>query len=251
MKDKTGAEVCHFANHATFKQTGIIKNMSKTGILYVVAIPIGHPKDITLRALEVLQQVDGVICEDLRNAKRLFHQQGLLEKPFYLLNEHNEGEQAPLLIALLQSGKNLALISDCGTPVFSDPGALLLQHAVQSDITIKPIPGPSSLMAALSVLDLPLNQFVFGGFLPRKPQERHQALQRLKAMRLPIILMDAPYRLLPVLENVEHIFGSGVKVTLALDLTLPEETILRGEVHRVIQTLPRKKGEFVLIVHTP
>ncbi|WP_299028479.1 16S rRNA (cytidine(1402)-2'-O)-methyltransferase [uncultured Thermanaerothrix sp.] len=223
--------------------------MKQLGTLYIVATPLGHPKDITLRAVEILNQVDGIICEEIRQAKRLLHQLNLPDKPLYPLNEHNEAQQAPMLVSLLQEGQQLALISDCGTPVFSDPGALLIHQAVVMGVTVKPIPGPSSLMAALSVVDMPIEQFVFGGFLPRKPEKRRQALQKLKAIGLPIVLMDAPYRLITLLQEVERLFGSEIPITLALDLTLPQENILRGSLHSVLKTLKTRKAEFVLIIH--
>ncbi len=231
------------------KAMGIIKIMQEPGILYIVATPLGNPKDITLRAIEILSWVDGIICEDIRNAKRLLHQLNLPEKPLYPLNEHNEMQQAPALVDQLKSGRHLALISDCGTPVFSDPGAFLIHQAITTGILVKPIPGPSSLMAALSVLDVPLEQFVFGGFLPRKPEERRQALKRLKTIGMPIILMDTPYRLITLLQEIAQVFGDQIPITLALDLTLPQETILRGSVSSVINTLKTRKAEFVLIVH--
>jgi 16S rRNA (cytidine1402-2'-O)-methyltransferase len=223
--------------------------MQEAGILYVVATPLGHPKDITLRAIEILSQADGIICEDIRNARRLLRQLNLPEKPLYLLNEHNEAQQTPALVDQLKSGKRFALISDCGTPVFSDPGALLIHQTVASGVRVIPVPGPSSLMAALSVLDVPLEQFVFGGFLPRKPEERRQALKRLKTIGMPIILMDTPYRLITLLQEIAQVFGDQIPITLALDLTLPQETILRGSVSSVINTLKTRKAEFVLIVH--
>lgn len=231
------------------KAMGIIKTVQEPGILYIVATPLGNPKDITLRAIEILSQVDGIICEDIRNAKRLLHQLNLPEKPLYPLNEHNEIQQTPALVDQLKSGKHLALISDCGTPVFSDPGAFLIHQAITTGILVKPIPGPSSLMAALSVLDTHLEQFVFGGFLPRKPDERRQALKRLKAIGLPIVLMDTPYRLMTLLQEIAQIFGDQTPITLALDLTLPQETILRGTVSTVINILKVRKAEFVLVVH--
>lgn len=228
---------------------GIIKAMKSPGTLYVVATPLGPPKDITLRAIEILTQVDGIICEEIRQAKRLLHLLNLPDKPLYPLNEHNEMQQAPFLVSLLQNGQQLALISDCGTPVFSDPGALLIHQAVSIGATVKPIPGPSSLMAALSVLDTPIEQFVFGGFLPRKPEERRQALLKLKALGLPIVLMDAPYRLMTLLQEVKRLFGSEIPITLALDLTMPQETILRGTLRTVMSTLKTKKAEFILVIH--
>lgn len=222
--------------------------MIDKGILYVVATPIGNPRDITLRALDVLQQVDAVICEELREGSTLLKKLNI-QKEIILVNEHNESEQAPLIAARLRQNQAMALISDCGTPVFADPGATLIRRLVEEGIQVVPIPGPSSLMAALSVLDSKLDRFIYAGFLPRDRGERRKALKALRLTRYPIVLMDAPYRLSPLLEDLEEVYGSGVNVTLALDLTLPGESILRGTISEVKRRAAQRKSEFVLIVH--
>lgn len=222
--------------------------MIDKGILYVVATPIGNPRDITLRALDVLQQVDAVICEELREGSTLLKKLNI-QKEIILVNEHNESEQAPLIAARLRQNQAMALISDCGTPVFADPGATLIRRLVEEGVQVVPIPGPSSLMAALSVLDSKLDRFIYAGFLPRDRGERRKALKALRLTRYPIVLMDAPYRLSPLLEDLEEVYGSGVNVTLALDLTLPGESILRGTISEVKRRAAQRKSEFVLIVH--
>ncbi len=224
--------------------------MSTNGRLYIVATPIGDPGDITLRAVEILRQVDVVICEELRLGTTLLKQLGISGREVIALNEHNENEQVPELIQrILVSGSSMALVSDCGTPVFSDPGSFLIQQAAEMGIPVVPIPGASSLMAALSVLDFKLEKFVYAGLLPRVPDERKRELMRLRALRMPVVLMDTPYRLSALLQDVTSVFGKGQKVTLAADLTLPRERIFRGPVSEVLKQVNDRKAEFILIIH--
>jgi len=216
--------------------------------LYVVATPIGNPRDITLRALDVLQQVDAVICEEQRQGSTLLKKLGITT-PIILLNEHNEAEQASQIAQRIHRGETMALISDCGTPVFADPGATLIARLVELGVPVTPVPGPSSLMAALSILDVSLERFLYAGFLPREKNERRNALKYLRGLRIPIVIMDAPYRLVQVLDDVEQVFGGGRRISLCLDLTLPTEKILRGPLHEVRAQVGERKSEFVLIIH--
>ncbi|MHC1784669.1 MAG: 16S rRNA (cytidine(1402)-2'-O)-methyltransferase [Anaerolineaceae bacterium] len=223
--------------------------MKAPGQLYIVATPIGHPKDITLRAIEILQACDAVICEEMREGTTLLKSLGIADKEFILLNEHNEAEQTAEILLRLYNGQDLALISDCGTPVFADPGHYLVRQATQSGVRVAPIPGPSSLMAALSVLDFEIKQFVFGGFLSRDPDARRQELTRLRGLGMPVVLLDTPYRLASLLQDVSKVFGKNIPVTLAADLTMPNEKILRGPVSDLLNQQLGKKSEFILIVH--
>ena len=169
------------------------------------------------------------------------------------LNEHNErdkSERINEIILLLHEGKQLALISDCGTPVFSDPGALLIQQAVMFNVPVIPVPGASSLMATLSVLDESLDRFVFGGFLPRDSEQRLEELKTLDRVGYPIVLMDTPYRLKRLLDEIGSTYGKGRRITLACDLTLPSESIYRGTIKQVQQKVTDRKAEFILVVHT-
>ena len=219
------------------------------GKLYVVATPIGNPRDITLRAMDVLQEVDAVICEEQREGSTLLKKLGI-NKEILLVNEHNEPEMGPLIAQrMLLQNHSLALISDCGTPVFADPGASLIAHLTEMGIQIVPIPGASSLMAALSVLDFKLDRFLYVGFLPREKEERRKALRYVRNLRIPIIIMDAPYRLVAVLDDVAAAFGDGAPVTLCIDLTMPSESILRGPLKEISRRIGQRKGEFVLLVH--
>jgi 16S rRNA (cytidine1402-2'-O)-methyltransferase len=217
------------------------------GNLYIVATPIGNYKDITLRALEILNTVTGVICEELREGSTLLKKLGI-EKELIPLNEHNEITQSIEIVSRLQQGQSFAMISDCGTPVFADPGSNLIDQVIGSGINVIPIPGPSSLMAALSISSIKIDKFIFVGFLSREPNHRRQELQKLKNMGLPVVLLDTPYRLLTLLSDVAFVFGKGVNVILACDLTLPSEHIFRGQVNSVLSQVKGKKHEFVLVV---
>jgi len=222
---------------------------SNVGKLYIVATPIGNPKDITLRALDVLKQVDGVICEEYGQGSRLLHKLGIDEKELIPLNEHNEAEEAQNILARLAKGENLALISDAGTPVFADPGQYLLGLLYEMQIPVKPIPGPGSLMAALSLCDFSIDRFVFAGFPPRDTQQRESFLQKYKTEHVPVVLMDTPYRLTKLLTEVKAIFGKNQEVLLACDMTLKNEVIHRGRVGEVLPKVSGQKREFILILN--
>ncbi len=223
--------------------------MPKTGHLYIVATPIGNYKDITLRAIETLREVDAVICENTREGSTLLKKLDIADKELVVLDEHNEQQQAAEIALRLVQGATMALISDAGTPVFADPGRYLILITTEYGVPVTPIPGPSSLMAALSVLDFNIGQYVFGGFLSRDPDQRRKELYNLRSMRMPVVLMDTPYRMGALLDDVAKVFGKGQQVTLAADLTLPKETIYRGSAAEVRQQAQKRKAEFILIVH--
>ncbi len=223
--------------------------MIEKGCLYVVATPIGNPRDITLRAMDILQAVDAVICEEYRQGSTLLKRLGI-QKEIIEVNEHNEISQAPLVVErMVLQQQSMALISDCGTPVFADPGATLIKLLVEQGIPVVPVPGASSLMATLSVLDVKLDRFIYAGFLPRDRGERKKALKHLRSNRFPIIIMDAPYRLAALLGDLGEVYGRETVITLAMDLTLPGETIFRGSIAEAEKTQGQRKSEFVLIVH--
>lgn len=223
--------------------------MLKLGKLFIVATPIGNPLDITLRAIETLKSADAVICEEFRQGSALLKRLEITGKELLQLNEHNQADAVPELLMRLINGQNLALVTDCGTPVFADPGHSLIQSAAESGIQVVPIPGASSLMAALSVLDFQPEKFYFAGFLSPKPDQRRQELVRLRAMRIPVVLMDTPYRLAALLQDAAKAFGRDHYATLATDLTLPGERIYRGTLAEIIQQVGPRKAEFILIIH--
>ena len=223
--------------------------MGSLGNLWVVATPIGNYGDITLRALEILKNADGVACEEYRLGSTLLKKLGIGKKKLIILNEHNETEGTEEVIQALLSGQSIALISDCGTPAFADPGTSLVKRCVEYGIRVSSIPGASSLMAAISLSPLPLKEFYFSGFLPRGEFERREKINFLKTLRTPIILMDTPYRMGKLLGEIGTNFGKNRLVTLAVDLTLPAESLLHGPVGEVSKRVKDRKGEFILILH--
>ena len=224
--------------------------MGKSGNLYIIATPIGNWGDITQRAIKILNHVDLLVCEEYRIGSTLLKKLSLPPKQLIALNEHNEQEQVGIITQKLLEGVNIGLVSDCGTPVFADPGHLLINQVTQVGIKVIPVPGPSSLMATLSILDFKLDRFYFAGFLPREKEQRKKVLDSLKLIDVPIILMDTPYRLTRILEDVSQAFGKNRKITLALNISMDDEKILRGSVSEVMNQLKLKKAEFILVVHS-
>ena len=222
--------------------------VKRKGILYIVATHIGNLDDITLRDINTLRDVNAVVCEELKPGSTLLKKLGITGKELILLNEHNEAEVAAELLPRLLNGENLALISDSGTPVFSDPGAYLIQLASSSGVRVSPLPGASSLMATLSLLDTPIQHFYFAGFLPREAEKRKAELTRMRSLRVPLVAMDTPYRLTALLEDVAKVFGREQWVLVAFDLTLPTEQVFRGEAGEVLKQVGGRKGEFVMVI---
>ncbi|MFW5714598.1 MAG: 16S rRNA (cytidine(1402)-2'-O)-methyltransferase [Brevefilum sp.] len=225
-----------------------MKNYNKTGKLYIVATPIGNLKDITLRALDILNKVDAVICEEYRQGSRLLNRLEIANE-LIPLNEHNEAEEAPNIMMRLAQGESMAIISDAGTPVFADPGQHLLELLYQNEIPISPVPGPASLMAALSLCEFTIDQFIFAGFPPRKSQPRERFLQKFTTESVPVILMDTPYRLTKLLEDVQAVFGKNQDILLACDLTQKREAVYRGPVGEILSKVSGQKREFILILN--
>ncbi len=219
------------------------------GTLYLVATPIGNYEDFTLRAIRILKEVDLVVFEERKEGAKLLRHLGI-EKPVDSINEHNELAASQIIIGHLREGKNVALISDAGTPVFSDPGSELVKKAVRANIRIVPIPGASSLMPALSVSGFNIDRFSFYGFLSPKRERRVRELQQLKKESNTIVLMDTPYRLTQLVRDIADVFGTTRKVCVAFDLTLPTEEILHGTAPQLYQQFlaSGKKGEFVLMI---
>lgn len=220
------------------------------GKLYIVSTPIGNYEDITLRALRILKEVDFIICEEFKEARRLLSHFNI-HKELSSINEHNESKNADEIILKLTEGKSAALISDCGTPLFSDPGHLLVQLAIQNRIEIIPIPGTSSLLAALVGSGMNFEKFYYYGWLSPKKDIRKKQLLEMKKRNEIIVLMDTPYRLKTLLEDVNKFMGKNVPVVLAYELTKPKENFYRGTCENVLRIVENEnlKGEFVLIVN--
>jgi 16S rRNA (cytidine1402-2'-O)-methyltransferase len=220
------------------------------GKLYIVSTPIGNYDDITLHALRILKEVDFIICEEFKEARRLLSHYGI-NKELLSINEHNENENADELILKLVEGKSMALISDCGTPLFSDPGQLLVQLAIQNRIEVIPIPGTSSLLAALVGSGIDFNKFYYYGWLSPKKDIRKNQIWDLKKRKEVIVLMDTPYRLRTLLEDVAKLWSKHVPIVLAYELTKVKEKFYRGACEEVLRIAVKEnpKGEFVLIVN--
>lgn len=218
-------------------------------MLYLVSTPIGNPDDITLRALRVLREANAVICEERREGARRLHAYQI-ENELIDLNEHTERERIPELIEHLKHGETLALISDHGTPLLADPGAHLIERALQENIAVTAVPGASSLLAALVVSGLPMARFRFVGMLPAKRDARLQALRRLKDERDTWVVLDAPYRLGALLGDLRNTLGAERSMVVACDLTMPSEQTVRGTTGQVIAHFQHHpfKGEFVVVV---
>ncbi len=219
------------------------------GKLYLVSTPIGNSEDITLRALKVLRSVDFIICEEFKQARR-FLSKHQIEKELFSLNEHNEKESVEEIFPLLQSGKQAALISDCGTPLFSDPGHILVEECIAYKIDIVPVPGVNSLMPALIMSGLDIEKFYYYGWLSPKKDERRKELLNLKRRKDLLVLMDTPYRLIRLLEDIQKHFGNDQHIVLAYKITMEDEKYFRGNVAKILRICNEKKlkGEFVVLL---
>lgn len=220
------------------------------GTLYLVATPIGNYEDITLRALTVLKNVDVIVVEERSEGMRLLSHYGVANKVVETLNEHNEAAASFHIIDRLKREGDIALISDAGTPVFSDPGQILVRKAIEDNIRVVAIPGASSLLPALIVSGFSLDQFLFYGFLSPKRNRRITELQELRNEKRTIVLMDTPYRLLPLMRDIAGVLGKSRRVCIAFNLTMPEEQIFRGNASDLYQLVSKKdlKGEFVVVI---
>ena len=226
----------------------MIDESEAIGTLYLVATPIGNYDDITIRALQTLRTVDIVVYEERREGERLLRHFNI-ERPTEELNEHNEAAATFHILAHLKKGRSVALVSDGGTPVFSDPGRILVERAIAGNIPIVPVPGASSLLPALIVSGFSLDQFLFYGWLSPKKERRRTELRQLLAERRTVILMDTPYRLTSLLRDLAETFGRR-RMCLAYNLTMPDEKIYHGTAEGLFALLGQKevKGEFVIVI---
>tara|TARA_B110000196_G_C21070316_1_gene627129 strand:+ start:411 stop:1241 length:831 start_codon:yes stop_codon:yes gene_type:complete len=222
-----------------------------TGTLFIVATPIGNLDDITFRAFEVLKNVDFVLAEDTRHSKKLLSHLDI-SKPIRAFHEHNEREKTKAIISEIYSGKSIALISDAGTPLISDPGYFLVAQAKKEGLKVVPIPGPTALITALSASGLASDSFTFLGFLPSKQTARVKLLIGLVGRTETIIFYESPKRVLATLTDMQTIFGDSREVCLAKELTKAFETIHTGSIPNLIEYLTidqnHQKGEFVILI---
>ncbi len=221
------------------------------GTLFLVATPIGNLQDITLRALEILKYVDYIAAEDTRKSRVLLNHFGI-NKPLISLHAHNENERSSELLSKLTEGANIALISDAGTPLISDPGAYLVQEARKQAITVSPIPGPCAAIAALSASGIPCNHFLFYGFLPAQSQARRKILATFEDTSHPVVFYEAPHRILSLLEDIKNVFETERLISFAKEITKQFEYFFSGSPDEALAWLneesARQKGEFVVIL---
>lgn len=220
--------------------------------LYVVATPIGNLSDITLRALDVLGAADTVAAEDTRNTRHLLQHHGISDVRLLALHQHNERGAAEKVIALLQQGRTVALVTDAGTPAVSDPGAVLVETVRAAGFRVIPIPGASAAIAALSASGLSAPHFLFYGFLPNKSAARRTALQALVGHPYTLVFYEAPHRILECAEDLQAVFGDGREIVFAREVTKLFESIHRcklGDALGWLNSDPNNlRGEFVLLV---
>jgi len=225
--------------------------MMTNGLLYVVATPIGNLGDITLRALEVLKSVDAIAAEDTRHTSGLLSHFGISKK-LIAVHEHNEHQSAEKLLLQLNSGENIALVTDAGTPGISDPGAVVVDFVRKAGIKVVPIPGVSAVITALSASGIAQNGFLFHGFLPASGAARRKALEALKAQTVTLVFYEAPHRIVESIVDMTNVLGAERRITIARELTKTFETIHRCNLADAEAWLQadsnQQRGEFVLLV---
>jgi 16S rRNA (cytidine1402-2'-O)-methyltransferase len=218
------------------------------GTLYLVATPIGNLADITHRALDVLKNAAVIACEDTRHTRKLLHHYGISTKTISY-HEHNEQERARQLIGLLREGNDVAVVSDAGTPSISDPGFRLVRAAIENEIAVVPVPGPSALISALIAAGLPTDEFFFGGFLPARANARRTRLTELRSVPGTLIFYEAPHRLAETLKDAYEVLGEREAV-VARELTKLHEELRRGRLSELAEHYAKEeaRGEIVLLI---
>jgi 16S rRNA (cytidine1402-2'-O)-methyltransferase len=218
------------------------------GTLYIVSTPIGNREDITLRALRILKEADLIAAEDTRHTGLLLRHFGI-QTPLTSYFEGNELRKKEFILSKLKQGHSIALVSDAGTPGISDPGFRLIQTAIENQISIVPIPGPSALIAALSVSGLPTDAFLFKGFFPHKSKKRKDVLKQLEEVRETLILYESPHRISETLNDIFETLGDR-EMVLTRELTKVYEEVLRGKVSEIKKQIGARnlKGEITLVI---
>ncbi len=220
-------------------------------MLTIVPTPIGNLKDITFRALEVLQSVDGIICEDTRRTSLLLNHFDI-KKPLIVINDYNESSKVDLVLNKLISGQNLALVSDAGTPLISDPGFKLINQCLKNNIEIDSLPGPTSITTSLALSGLPTDKFIFLGYLPEKPGHRKEMIVKItklkEVFKSTYIIFVSPYKLIKTLEELELELGN-IEVVLEKELTKIHQTVIRDSISNILAKLKTQppKGEYILL----
>lgn len=216
------------------------------GILFLVATPIGNLGDITIRALKTLKEVDYIVAEDTRQTLKLLNHFEI-SKPLLSYHRHSSESKEIEIIQLLIEGKNIAIVSDAGTPAISDPGEKLVKRAIENNIKIEPIPGACALINALIASGLDTDKFAFYGFLPQNNKNRKEILEQIKQENKTLILYEAPHKIKETLIDLSDILGSR-KIVLAREITKIHEEYIRGNIDDVIKNVENPKGEYVIII---
>jgi 16S rRNA (cytidine1402-2'-O)-methyltransferase len=224
------------------------QSTGRSGCLYLVATPIGNLEDITLRALRILKEVDQIACEDTRHTQKLLNHYNI-QKPLVSYHEHNEMTRAPELVLAIEQGAQIALVSDAGMPLVSDPGYRLVTLSLRHHLPVVPVPGVAALLAALSASGLPNEEFLFAGFLPARTAERRRALERLRIEDRTIIFYEAPHRIEETLADAREILGDR-PACLAREVTKLHEEFRRGTLSELAASLSEKpaRGEITLLI---
>jgi 16S rRNA (cytidine1402-2'-O)-methyltransferase len=224
---------------------------NRTGVLTIVATPIGNLNDMVPRAVQTLQSVSLIACEDTRHSKKLLNHFSI-DKPCVAYHDHGDRHITEKLLLRLEKGEDIALISDAGTPLISDPGYRLVAEARSRGITVVPVPGACAAIAALSVSGLPTDSFYFGGFLPAKTGQRKTALNDLKAATETLVFYEAPHRIVETIVDMAEIFGRQRQAFMAREISKTFETFLQGSLDELQQQIyldtNQQRGEIVLVV---
>ena len=248
MKIKHPADSQDFASRLAQQMAKFTERELAPG-LYIVATPIGNLEDVTLRALRVLDQADVIACEDTRQTQKLLNYFGI-QKRTVSYHEHNELGRTQQLLADLQQGARIALVSDAGTPGISDPGSVIIREAIQRGIPVIPVPGPSALISAVVASGLETSSFRFFGFVPAKSGQRRTFLEQLKTATDTLVFYEAPHRIMETLRDLLAALGPDRRVVVARELSKVHEEFLRGSVSEVLEQLKGReiRGEITLVV---
>lgn len=216
-------------------------------MLYILATPIGDTNEITLRALEILKSTENIICESTKETSKLLKTHGISGKSYHVLDEHSQTDDIENLLQLCKT-KDVALVSDCGTPVFCDPGSVLIQKCRQNKIVVKSVLGASSLMGLLSLSSQKITQFVFRGFLSAESEQRKKDWLDLKKETRAIVLMDTPYRMTKMIDELKLHFPQR-KALIAMNLSSENELVLEDRIELLAQQVPKEKAEFMILIY--
>ena len=229
----------------------MLKESEENGTLYIVPTPIGNLEDITLRALRVLKECDLIACEDTRKSLKLLSHFGI-SKSLISFHSYNERHKVEYIINKLLNGNNIALVSDAGMPCISDPGYVLVKLAIEKYIRVKVLPGASAVMTALIGSGLPVDGFIFCGFLKRKPAKIRKELSNLLNLKKTIIFYESPHRIVKTIGICKDVFGRNAEICLAREITKKFEEFIRGSIEGILESIKNKHdllGEFVVLIY--